>query len=433
MTLALRDRLHARECSAVEVARAFLARVDDDALHAWAAVDAERLLADAARLDGLDRAARAALPLFGVPVGVKDNFDTAELPTGYGSPIYAGHRPVVDAALVTRLRAHGALVAGKTKSTEFAWMHPTDTLNPLDPARTPGGSSSGSAAAVAAGTVRLATGSQTAGSTNRPASYCGVVGFKPTFERLPRGGVKPLAWSLDTVGLFGASVRDIELALSAILDVQPPPSPAGATARLGFARTPLWSQLEPEAAAAIEAAASSAGAIELELPPGFVELVQAHTTIQYYETARSLAPELERSPQLLSEELRTALHDGARISDARYAAAKRTAGARGARLVETLGAYDGVLTPSTTGVPPLGLEFTGDPVFCRVWTLVGAPSLSLPLAWTSDGLPAGLQLVGAPGRDFELLAVARGLTSHPSPVARRERSSSAASPDPRPG
>jgi Asp-tRNA(Asn)/Glu-tRNA(Gln) amidotransferase A subunit family amidase len=418
--LALRDRLHARECSAVEVARAFVTDVDDDALNAWAAVDAERLLAEAARLDGLDRAARAALPLFGLPVAVKDNFDTAELPTTYGSPIYAGHRPGADAALVMRMRACGALVAGKTKSTEFAWMHATDTLNPLDRSRTPGGSSSGSAAAVAAETVRLATGSQTAGSINRPASYCGVVGFKPTFERVPRGGVKPLAWSLDTVGLFAASVRDIELALSAILDVPPaPPSPAGATRPLGFARTPLWSQIDPDAAAAIQAASNAAGASELELPPGFVELVQAHTTIQYYETARSLAPELERSPQLLSEELRTALDDGARISQARYAAAKRTADALGARLVDTLGAYSGVLTPSTTGVPPLGLEFTGDPVFCRVWTLIGAPCVSLPLPWTSAGLPAGLQLVGAPGRDFELLAAARGVMSHPSPVASR--------------
>ncbi|MBV9917869.1 MAG: amidase [Solirubrobacterales bacterium] len=410
--LALRDRLHAGQCSAVEVAHAFLADVGDDALKAWAAVDAERLLSDATRLDGLDRAARIALPLFGLPVGVKDNFDTAELPTSYGSPIYASHRPTADAALVTRLRVRGALLAGKTKSTEFAWMHPTDTLNPLDHARTPGGSSSGSAAAVAAGTVRLATGSQTAGSINRPASYCGVVGFKPTFGRLPRGGVKPLAGSLDTVGLFAASVRDIELALTAILDVPPaPPSPAGAAARLGFARTPLWSQIEPEAAAAIEATSEAAGATQLELAPGFLELVQAQTTIQYYETARSLAPELEHSPQLLSEELRMALDDGARIAEAGYATAKRTASALGARLVDTLDAYDGVLTPSTTGVPLLGLDFTGDPVFCRVWTLIGAPCVSLPLAWTGGGLPAGLQLVGAPGRDFELLAAARSLVS----------------------
>jgi Asp-tRNA(Asn)/Glu-tRNA(Gln) amidotransferase A subunit family amidase len=432
--LALRDRLHAKECSAVEVARAFLADVDGDALRAWAAVDAERLLAEAARLDGLDRAARAGLPLFGLPVGVKDNFDTAELPTSYGSPIYAGHRPVADAALVTRIRARGALVAGKTKSTEFAWMHPTDTLNPLDRARTPGGSSSGSAAAVAAGAVRLATGSQTAGSINRPASYCGVVGFKPTFERLPRGGVKPLATSLDTVGLFAVSVGDIELALSAILDVPPPPppppasaSPAGATARLGFARTPLWSQLEAEAAEAIEAAASSAGATEVELAPGFLDLVRAQTTIQYYETARALAPELERSAHELSDELRAALIEGRDIVDEQYAAAKRTGAQLAVSLGETLRAYDGILTPSTLGPPPLGLHFTGDPVLCRVWTLIGAPCASLPLAWTSAGLPAGVQLVGAPGRDFETLAAARRLMSRDTS---RGRTWPAASPDP---
>ncbi len=209
--VALRDRLIARELTCVEVAEAFLAAVGDDELRVWAAVDPELVLARAAALDRLAAPAREALPLFGVPTAIKDNFDTLDLPTEYGSRIYEGERPVADAAVVARLRAAGALIAGKVKCAEFAWMTPPDTLNPLDHSRTPGGSSSGSAAGVAARTIPLATGTQTAGSINRPASYCGVLGYKPTFGAFSREGVKPLAHSLDTVGLFARSVPDLAL------------------------------------------------------------------------------------------------------------------------------------------------------------------------------------------------------------------------------
>ena len=405
--IALRDRLRAGEQTCVEVAEVFLAAVGADELRAWAAIDADTLLARARALDGTGQAERATLPLFGVPVGVKDNFDTTDYPTAYGSPIYAGHRPDRDAEAVRRLRAAGAMIAGKTKLSEFAWMFATDTLNPRDRSRTPGGSSSGSAAAVAAGAIPLATGSQTAGSINRPASYCAVVGYKPTFGLFPRDGVKLLAHSLDTVGLFGRSVSDVRLAAEVLgLDggsggaAGPGPDPT----RVAFMRTPHWEHVEPDAQAAIERVVGDFE--EIEPPAGYEALVAAQITIMSVEAATNLAPELAASPALMSEEIKRALRDGAATPADRYAEAKRAAAEHGPALTALLDRYDGVLTPSASGVPPVGLYFTGDPRFCRVETLIGAPSISLPLAWAPDGLPVGLQVLGAPGRDARTLACA---------------------------
>jgi Asp-tRNA(Asn)/Glu-tRNA(Gln) amidotransferase A subunit family amidase len=419
----LRARVRAGELSPSDVADAFFAAVGEDTLHAWTVIDADGLRAQARALEALSPDRREQLPLFGVPVAIKDNFDTADLPTEYGSPIYAGHRPQADAPVVARLRAAGALIAGKVKCAEFAWMSPPDTLNPLDHTRTPGGSSNGSAAAIAAGHVPLATGSQTAGSIGRPASYCGVLGYKPTFGRFARDGVKPMAPSLDTVGLFARGVEDLALA-AAVLDPgsnAPPPRPATtprphatSTPRIAFAPTSLWAAIELEAAAAIGEAAErarTAAGIELaELDlPGYGELAAAQETIQAYESAQSLASELRTQPELLSDALRAALQAASEIPSAQYDAAKRTAAQLAPPLTDALKRYDAVLTPSTTGVPPEGLGFTGDPLFCRVWTLIGAPSLSVPLAWAPSGLPVGLQLVGAPGRDSAVLRAAAWL------------------------
>jgi Asp-tRNA(Asn)/Glu-tRNA(Gln) amidotransferase A subunit family amidase len=410
--VALRGLLAAGDLGCVEVARAFLKACGEDPLNAWAELDPNALLARATALDRLGEAERKQLPLFGVPVGIKDNFDTSDLPTAYGSPIYAGWQPAADSETVRRLRSAGAMIAGKLKCAEFGWMHPADTVNPLDWQRTPGGSSSGSAAAVAAGTVPLATGTQTAGSINRPASYCGVLGYKPTFGAFPREGVKLLADSLDTVGLLARSVRDLQL-VSEVLgagDVRTAGGRDGGP-RLAFARTPLWSAVEPASQAAIEEAVraireTGTPVEEVDLPAGFEELVDAQTTIQLYESAISLAPELGSSSELLSDELRAALIEGTNIAPDRYEAAKRAVTELAQALIELLQRYDGVLTPSATGVPPVGLSFTGDPLFCRVWTLIGAPSVSVPLAWTEGQLPAGLQLVGAPGSDGRTLAAA---------------------------
>jgi amidase len=417
----LRARLGAGELSPKDVADAFLAAVGEDALHAWAVIDPDGLGQQARVLEALTADQRERLPLYGVPVAIKDNFDTADLPTAYGSPIYAGHRPVADAPVVARLRAAGALISGKVKCAEFAWMTPSDTLNPLDHTRTPGGSSNGSAAAIAAGQVPLATGSQTAGSIGRPASYCGVLGYKPTFGRFAREGVKPMSPSLDTVGLFARDIEDLLLSC-AVLDPassdleSPAQASDGEPPRIAFAPTSLWSEIEPEAAAAIdEAVARIRGVAGIELTeldlPGYGELAAAQETIQAYESAQSLAPELQAQPELLSDTLRSALQAAAKMPRAQYDAAMRTPSRLAAALIAAFDGYDAVLTPSTTGIPPEGLAYTGDPMFCRVWTLLGAPSLSVPLAWTPSGLPAGLQLVAAPGRDMPLLRAAQWLTA----------------------
>ena len=412
----LRTRLLAGELSPADVAGAFLDSVGADDLHAWASIDPDGLLGQAAALSALGTEQRTRLPLFGVPVGIKDNFDTADLPTGYGSPIYAGNRPDADAAAVARLRTAGALIAGKTKCAEFAWMTPSDTLNPLDRSRTPGGSSNGSAAAVAAGAVPLATGSQTAGSIIRPGSYCAVLGFKPSFGRYDRGGVKLMSETLDTVGLLARSLRDLLLVDAALASDpgQPDPAPGAGPLRIAYAPTPLADQIEPDARSAIDSwlgDARSVGAINaatIEVP-GYARLAEAQTTIQLFESARSLAPELRSAPDRLSAALREALLAGMALPVAEYARARTDAEALGPAAIEALASYDAVLTPSTTGAPPAGLAFTGDPMFCRVWTLIGAPCVSLPLAWTAAGLPAGLQLVAAPGRDRALLETAATL------------------------
>jgi Asp-tRNA(Asn)/Glu-tRNA(Gln) amidotransferase A subunit family amidase len=410
----LRSMLLDGELSCADVARAFLAEVGEDELNVFAAIDPSRLLSAAGALDRMGASERARLPLFGLPVGIKDNFDTADLPTAHGSPIYNGHQPSADASAVGRLRGAGALIAGKTKCAEFAWMHPPDTLNPLDHARTPGGSSSGSAAGVSAGLLPLATGTQTAGSINRPASYCGVLGYKPTFGLLPRDGVKQLSLSLDTVGLLAVTVADLRLAATVLAGEAWNAEESGWPPRLALMRTPLWSRVEPEAREAIEdvvrrCSRADATVEEVEPPAGFEELAEAQIAIQWYESAIALAPELASSTELLSDELREALREGVTMPSARYAAARQTSLDHRAALISVLERYDGVLTPSATGVPPEGLGFTGDALHCRVWTLIGAPCVSVPLAWTEDGLPAGLQVVGAPGRDDRTLGACEWL------------------------
>jgi Asp-tRNA(Asn)/Glu-tRNA(Gln) amidotransferase A subunit family amidase len=412
--LTLRAMLADGELSCAEVAGAFLSAVGDDDLNLFAALDPAQLLADAAALDRVGASDRLRLALFGLPVAIKDNFDTADLTTTYGSPIYEGHRPSADSRAVALLRAAGALIAGKTKCAEFAWMHPTDTLNPVDYGRTPGGSSSGSAAGVAAGVIPVATGTQTAGSINRPASYCGTLGYKPTFALLPREGVKQLSLSLDTVGLFAATVPDLRVVASVLAADAWTAQESEWPPRLALMRTPLWSRVEPEAQEAIEAVVRRCermGAFveEVESPPGFEHLAEAQRTIQWYESGIALAPELAAFRELLSDELKAALEEGVRMPSARYGAARQASADHRPALISVLERYDGVLTPSTTGVPPAGHAFTGDPLHCRVWTLIGAPSVSVPLAWTDDGLPAGLQVVGAPGRDDRTLTACEWL------------------------
>ena len=355
-------------------------------------------------------------PLFGLPVGIKDIFDTADLPTGYGSEIYEGHQPGADAAAVARLRAAGAIILGKTVSTEFAYWKAGPTRNPLDFKRTPGGSSSGSVAAVADGMVPLAIGSQTAASTIRPAAYCGIVGFKPTQGLVSLAGVKALSSSLDTVGVFAKDVAGVGL-LSGVLagrpDLMAQPEP-GSAPRLALRTSPEWEKVTPSALDAVKkttdlAARHGADVMADEVPATFAGLADIQTTIMAYEAARELAHERRCHFDRLSQPLRDLLTQGESISSAAYDDACRQRDEGLIALDELFGDADVLLAPSTPGEAPLFEDGTGDPVMSRAWTLLGLPSITLPCGTGDNGLPLGLQIAARPRQDSQLLDVATWL------------------------
>jgi Asp-tRNA(Asn)/Glu-tRNA(Gln) amidotransferase A subunit family amidase len=344
------------------------------------------------------------LPLRGLPVGFKDIFDTADLPTQYGSPVYAGHRPAADASAVVLTRQAGGIVIGKTVTTQFASLVPSQTRNPHNLEHTPGGSSAGSAAAVAAGMVPIAFGTQTAGSVIRPASFCGVAAFKPSYRLIPMAGVKDVAWHLDTAGLFGASVADVAFAAAAILqrelrvDGVTPAAP-----RIALARTHLWPQASPAMQEAVETAAriaQAAGAklAELRLPPLVEDAYEAQFTIQDYENIRALAFEYDRHRDRNDPLLRVQLDRASAISADEYDAARRLASRGRQFLADVMADHDVILTPSAQGAAPRGLSSTGDPMFNRLWTLMGAPCVNIA-GLNDNGLPLGIQIVGRFGRD----------------------------------
>ena len=398
-------QLSRREISAEKLVRRCLARIAErePVVQAWEALDAEAAIAEARRIDAL----RDRPPLYGLPIGVKDLIDTADLPTAYGSPIHRGHQPSRDAESVRRLREAGAIVLGKTVTTEFAVYSPGKTRNPHDPSRTPGGSSSGSAAAVADGMVPAALGSQTAGSVIRPASYCGVIGFKPSFGLLPLEGVHPLAPSLDTLGLFVRALDDIPLLVSVLaaspLQIRP------ARPRLGFCRTEAWAHAALETQTAVEQAAKALGARDVDTGASFAGLIDAQIAIMGAEAAETLGDEPE---ERLSPKLREFLRAGAKVTPNRLAAAREQAERCRREIDATFEQVDVLLTPAAVGEAPEGLGATGDPIFCRIWTLLGVPCLSLPVLKGPAGLPIGLQIVGRRGRDAELLAAAAWIEQH---------------------
>jgi Asp-tRNA(Asn)/Glu-tRNA(Gln) amidotransferase A subunit family amidase len=400
-----------RELSAVDLVRACLDRVAEreSEVRAFVQIDPDAALAQARLLDG----GPLRGPLHGLPLGVKDLFDTADLPTADGSQIHAGHRPSADAAAVALCREAGALVLGKTVSTEFAYFHPGPTRNPHHLAHTPGGSSSGSAAAVADHMLPLALGTQTAGSIIRPAAYCGVVGYKPSRRRVPRAGVKSLSDTLDTVGGFARSVRDVAL-LGAVLtgDTRLSEMHEPAPPRIGLCRTPQWSEADADtqrvwddATAAL--APQAAGMTDVALPADLPDLVVLQKAVMAFEMARALSHERLQHRARLSERLLALLDEGMAISGEQHAAnLAHTAAAR--RCIDTLfDRFDVLLAPSTGGEAPAGIAATGDPLFCRGWTLLGLPCVHLPFARGSQGLPMGLQLVGRRGQDHHLLAIAQ--------------------------
>jgi len=345
-------------------------------------------------------------PLHGVPVGVKDIFDTHDMPTQYGSPIYKGHRPRTDSAPVALTRRAGGTIMGKTVTAEFATFVPRETRHPLDPSRTPGGSSSGSAAAVADFMVPLAFGTQTAGSHIRPASYCGIVGFKPTFNTIARAGVKPGADSLDTVGVYGRSVEDVAFFAGALTNRRDLEAKLDRAPRVGICRTYEWDRVQPEMRKALEDARRTLGADEFELPGRFKGLRESHTAILWYEIARSLADEYARFPDQMDPALRQRCADGFALEPKEYLRAQQHGADCRAHFAQALGDYDVLLAPAATGEAPKGLSSTGDVALNVVWTLLHVPSVCVPAARSPNGMPLGLQVIGRIGDDARTLACA---------------------------
>jgi len=402
-------RLVARDITAEQMARACLARIEEReaTVRAWIHLDADAVLAQARQLDS--GAVRGLL--HGLPLGVKDLIDTADMPTAYGSPIYAGHRPRADAACVALARAAGALVLGKTVTTEFAWFYPGKTANPRNPAHTPGGSSSGSAAAVADCMVPLAFGTQTAGSIIRPASFCGIVGYKPTHGTLSRAGIKPLSDSLDTLGTMTRTVADAALFVSALSGRDLLPKPLRQAPRIGICRTPEWNAAQPETAAAMENAVTAlarAGATlsEFVLPQVFTGVTRAQIDIMNYEICAALACERLQHHAELSDKLKQLLEDAKQCDAARYDAAQALVASCSSQLDELFAGVDVLLAPSAPGAAPAGLAATGDPIFCRMWTALHVPAINLPCGLGPRGLPVGIQIIGRRGGDARALAVA---------------------------
>lgn len=408
----LRRAVEAGEVTCEAVCRAFLDRIAerDGAVRAWAHVDAEAALAEARDRDESDR--RGGLR--GIPVGVKDSVDTTDMPTSHGSAIYAGHRPRADAACVALLREAGAVILGKTAMTEFAGPSPGLARNPHDLARTPGGSSSGSAAAVADGMVPAALASQTMGSLIRPAAYCGVVGFKPSFGLLSMVGVKPQAPSFDTLGVIARTLDDAVAVTEAMLTL-----PAGAweasreaPPRIDILRGPDMTLAEAAAADALDRAArvfADAGAevSEVALPPQLRAAYDAQIRLLAYEMARSMAWEWRAHPQTLSPVLSDYIALGRSISLDEHLAGQDVAAAARAAAAESLCGVDAWLTLSAPGEAPHGLAHTGDTAFNRLWTLLHLPAVTLPAGRGPHGMPLGVQLVGAFREDARLVATAR--------------------------
>jgi Asp-tRNA(Asn)/Glu-tRNA(Gln) amidotransferase A subunit family amidase len=400
----------ARKIKSTDLVAACLDRIKarEKEIGAWMFIDPERAMAEARARDA--EAPRG--PLHGVPVGIKDIIDTADMPTGYGSPIYANHRPAIDAACVTLIRRAGGIPLGKTVTTEFAYFAPGKTKNPRNPKHTPGGSSSGSAAAVADAMVPAALGTQTAASILRPASFCGIVGYKPTIGMYPLAGIKPFAQSFDTLGTLTRGVEDAMLMWRVLNASADPIQPRNTVPRIGLCRTPQWDQAEPATVEAFEAAAQKlrrAGAevTEIELPARFAGLLDTHKRIMAFESMRAYATEYATNRDKLSPQLVELIETGLAQPVSRYLEDRRDQEAAKGELAEIMRDYDALLAPVARGEAPQGLGATGDPVFSRMWTLLQGPAIALPVQRGPQGLPTGIQLIGAYAADPALLATAR--------------------------
>ena len=428
----LRDMIASGAVLAVEYAEACLARIAEvePEVQAWAWLDGDAALAQARALD-VRRASGAAIgTLHGLPVGLKDVIDTRSIPTENGTQIDAGRVPNRDATVVARLRAAGAIILGKTVCTEAAFLHPGKTRNPHNLAHTPGGSSSGSAAAVAAGVVPLAIGTQTGGSLIRPAAYCGVVGFKPSFGQISRAGVLPQSPFLDTVGVFARSVEDVAL-LAEVLAGHDPADPATEALPaphllmtclsrvplkpvFAMVRLPQQDSADAQTMAAMEELASSLGdqLWRAQLPAGFEAAANVRQRINFAEMAHWYAGLERRGRAVMSPLLTAAIDEGKAVPAHAYLAAIDQRDLLNSGLDELFDRCDVLLCPATPTAAPFGLDSTGSAIFNGLWTLCGTPTISLPLFRAENSLPIGVQLVGRFGDDARLLRTARWLAAH---------------------
>jgi len=400
-------RLALGELTAEALTRACLDRIEEHAsVKAWAYIDPEQALVQARAADREGRPGRLA----GLPVGVKDIIDTADMPTEHGSPIYRGNRPFADAACVALIRMAGGVILGKTVTTEFANRFPGPTVNPHNPAHTPGGSSSGSAAGVADFQVPVALGTQTGGSVIRPSAFCGVVGYKPSFGEFSRSGIKLQCHNLDTLGLLCRSLDDIAL-MRSVLTMEPyrHVDRTLAAPRIGLCRTPGWDGADAATHDLIERtatrlAAAGATVTEFVFAPQFTNILEHHRRIFNYEAAHNYAYEYERHHDQVSAVLRdTVLAPGRALPLVEYVAALETAEAFRRHLDDSFGSFDLLLTPSAAGEAPEGFDSTGDPRFNSIWTLAWTPCVTLPAGTGPKGLPLGVQLVGRRFADEPLL------------------------------
>jgi Asp-tRNA(Asn)/Glu-tRNA(Gln) amidotransferase A subunit family amidase len=425
--------------SATELVTDCLARIEevDADVQAWAFLDRDHALSQARALDEQRALGRPTGPLHGVPIGVKDIFDTSDYPTEFGSPLWAGRTPRSDAAAVARLRAAGAVIMGKTVTTEYAYFHPGKTRNPHDRERTPGGSSSGSAAAVAAHMVPGAIGSQTNGSVIRPAAYCGVVGFKPSHGLIPRNGALMLSRTLDHVGVFARTVEDAALLAECLAgydaedaDTRPLARPLlAATAasepplppRFAFVKSPVWDQAEPVTREAFAELVEVLGeaAVDVDLGESFARAIDFHRVVMEVEMAHNFHRDYERGGDQLSERLRRLIERGRTHRAVEYTGAVAAIGPLNDGLDEVFNEYDAILTPAAPGEAPRGLDSTGNPIFCTLWTYLGVPAVTLPLLQSEAGLPLGVQLVARRGNDARLLRTARWLVKTVQRAGRR--------------
>ncbi|HEX9767749.1 MAG TPA: amidase [Kiloniellales bacterium] len=421
--------IRAGEITSEQLVSACLQRIADveESVQAWAHLDADHALHQAREADAARREGKPLGPLHGVPVGVKDIFDTKDMPTEDGTVLHAGRTPGEDAAVVALLRQAGAVILGKTVTTELAVYAPGKTRNPHDLERTPGGSSSGSAAAVAAQMVPLAIGTQTNGSVIRPAAFCGAYGFKPSHGLISRHRVLQQSRTLDHVGVFARSIPDCALVAQQLLgfDERDPDTAPRATLKLvettmeeppvtphlGFVKTAVWDRADEDTKEAFAELTEHLGdeVSEYQLPSPFDDVLDVHRTIMEADLARSFAREYERGKAKLSANLREMIERGLDVRAVAYNDAVGRIPLLRGLLGQPFERCDAILTPAAVGEAPLGLESTGDPCFCTLWTLCGMPAITLPLLRGTNGMPIGVQLVGPKGDDARLLRTARWL------------------------